>query len=177
MFLLRMAGEVRPGLERQAREAVYAVDGNQPVDQFRTLDAVRAESIEAQRLTALLIGLFAVLALSITAAGLAGVIGFSVNQRIQEFGVRMALGASSGSLLRMVLGQALRLVAIGLVLGIVGAYAFGSVVRTLLFNVETTDVTTFVLVAAGFLAVATLACLVPARRASGVDPMIALRAG
>jgi putative ABC transport system permease protein len=175
MFLMRTTGDVPPGLERQAREAVYAIDPNQPVDQFRTLDAVRAESIQAQRLTAILIGVFAALALSITAAGLAGVIAFSVNQRTQEFGLRMALGASSGSLLRMVLGQALRLVAIGLGLGIVGAVVFGQVIRTLLFSVEPTDVATFVLVAAGFLAIAVLACFVPARRAATVDPMIALR--
>jgi predicted permease len=176
MFLIRAGGEVTTGLERQAKEAVYSVDPNQPVDQFRTLDQVRAQSIEAQRLTAILIGLFAVLALSITAAGLAGVIAFSVNQRTREFGVRMALGASGGSLLRMVLGQALKLVAVGLILGAGGALLFGRLVRALLFNVEPTDATTFVLVAIGFLAVSALACLVPARRASGVDPMIALRA-
>ena len=177
MVLLRTSGGVSAGLERQAREAVYAVDANQPVDQFRTLDDVRAQSIEARRLTAWLIGLFAVLALSITAAGLAGVIAFSVNQRTQEFGVRMALGASRGSLLRMVLGQALKLVAVGLVLGVAGAAAFGRVVRTLLFNVEPTDIPTFALVALGFVAISTLACFLPARRAAAVDPMIALRAG
>jgi putative ABC transport system permease protein len=177
MVLLRTSGGVSAGLERQAREAVYAVDANQPVDQFRTLDDVRAQSIEARRLTAWLIGLFAVLALSITAAGLAGVIAFSVNQRTQEFGVRMALGASRGSLLRMVLGQALKLVAIGLVLGVAGAAAFGRVVRTLLFNVEPTDIPTFALVALGFVAISALACFLPARRAAAVDPMVALRAG
>ncbi|MGH9374161.1 MAG: ABC transporter permease, partial [Vicinamibacterales bacterium] len=177
MFLVRTSGEATSGLDRQAREAVYAVDRNQPVDQFRTLDEVRAESIEAQRLTALLIGLFAALALSITAAGLAGVIAFSVNQRTQEFGVRMALGASGGSLLRMVLGQALTLVAVGLAFGVVGAVLFGRVVRTLLFNVEPTDSTTFILVSLGFIIVSVLACLVPARRAAAVDPMVVLRAG
>ena len=177
MLMLRTGGGVSAGLERQVREAVYSVDRNQPVDQFRTLDEVRAQSIEARRLTAWLIGVFAALALSITAAGLAGVIAFSVNQRTQEFGVRMALGASRGSLLRMVLGQALRLVGAGLVLGIAGAAAFGRVVRTLLFNVEPTDLPTFALVALGFVAIAALACFVPARRAAAVDPMIALRAG
>ncbi|MGH9370800.1 MAG: FtsX-like permease family protein, partial [Vicinamibacterales bacterium] len=176
MFLMRAGGAATAGLERLAKEAVYSVDPNQPVDQLRTLDQVRAQSIEAQRLTAVLIGLFAALALSITAAGLAGVIAFSVNQRIQEFGVRMALGASAGSLLRMVLAQAIKLVAIGLVLGAGGAAVFGRVVRTLLFNVEPTDATTFALVALGFLAVSLLACLAPARRAAAVDPMIALRA-
>jgi predicted permease len=175
MFLLRTAGDVPPGLERQVRQAVYAVDANQPVDQFRTLDEVRSESIAAQRLTALLVGLFAALALTITAAGLSGVIAFSVNQRVPEFGVRMALGASSRSLLRMVLGEALRLVAIGLALGTLGAALFGRLVRTLLFDVAPTDPLTFALVALGFATVSALACLAPARRAAAVDPMVALR--
>ena len=109
------------------------------------------------------------------AAGLGGVIAFSVNQRIPEFGVRMALGASRRSLLRLVLGQALTLVAIGLVIGIGLALVSGSVIETLLFGVPVNDVLTYAAVAAGFLAVALLACAVPARRAASVDPMIALR--
>ena len=96
-------------LPGQARDALYSIDPNQPADQFRTLDQVRLQSVEAPRLTATLMGLFAGLALAITAAGLGGVIAFSVNQRTQEFGVRMALGASRSSLLRMVLNQALKL--------------------------------------------------------------------
>jgi putative ABC transport system permease protein len=175
MYLMRTAGSVSGGLSRQAREALYSVDPNQPADQFRTLDEVRSESVEAPRLTAILMGLFAALAVAITAAGLGGVIAFSVNQRTQEFGVRMALGASRASLLRMVLGQALKLVAIGLILGIGGALASGRAVQTLLFNVKTTDAITFAAVAFAFLVVGLLACAIPARRAASVDPMIALR--
>ncbi len=111
MYLMRTAGHVSGSLPGQAREALYSIDPNQPADQFRTLDQVRSQSVEAPRLTAILMGLFAGLALAITAAGLGGVIAFSVNQRTQEFGVRMALGASRSSLLRMVLTQALKLVA------------------------------------------------------------------
>jgi predicted permease len=175
MFLMRTAGPVGAGLAGQAREALYSVDPNQPADQFRTLDQVRSQSEEAPRLTAILMGLFAGLALAITAAGLGGVIAFSVNQRTQEFGVRMALGASRGSLLRMVLVQALTLVAFGLALGLVAAFASGRMIQTLLFNVTSTDALTYAAVALAFVIVAVLACAVPARRAASVDPMIALR--
>ena len=105
------------------RDAVHALDPHQPVDQFRTLDEVRSASLSAPRLTATLIGVFAGIALLITATGLAGVIAFSVNQRSQEFGVRMALGASRASVLQLVLGQGLRLVVLGLVLGGIAALA------------------------------------------------------
>ena len=175
MFLLRTNGAANESLGRQAREALYSVDPNQPADQFRTLDDVRSQSVEAPRLTAILMGLFALLAVAITAAGLGGVIAFSVNQRTQEFGVRMALGASRASLLRMVLGQAMMLVGIGLAIGIGIALASGHLVKTLLFNVTTTDALTYASVAVAFLVVAILACAVPARRAASVDPMIALR--
>jgi ABC-type antimicrobial peptide transport system permease subunit len=162
-------------LAKQAREKLYSVDPNQPADQFRTLEQARAQSVEAPRLTAMLMGLFAVLAVMITAAGLGGVIAFSVNQRRQEFGVRMALGASRSSLLRMVLGQALMLVGVGLALGIGIALVSGRVIETLLFDVATTDALTYAAVGVTFLVVAMLACAIPARRAASVDPMIALR--
>src|SRR4029453_9310911 len=113
------------------RDAVHALDPQQPVDRFRTIDDGRAATPSAPRLTAVLISVFAGIALLITATGLAGVIAFSVNQRSQEFGVRMALGASRGSVLQMVLAQGLRLVAIGLIIGGVAAIALGSSVRAL----------------------------------------------
>jgi putative ABC transport system permease protein len=174
MFLARTSGDPA-ALVQQMRGAVHAIDQHQPVDQFRTLNEVRSASLSAPRLTATLIGVFAGLALLITAAGLAGVIAFSVNQRSQEFGVRMALGASRTSVLQLVLGQGLRLVALGLVLGGIAAIALSSTVRALLFNTEPTDVPTFVGVAVVLAIVALLACLLPARRASSVDPLVALR--
>jgi putative ABC transport system permease protein len=174
MFLVR-ADEDPSLLVRQMREAVYSLDPQQPVDRFRTYDEVRAGAVANQRLTTSLIGGFAGLALVITALGLAGVIAFSVNQRTQEFGVRMALGASRVSLVRMVLAQGMRLVAIGLVIGVGGALALGRLLRALLYDVETTDALTFAGVALVLAAVAIAACLVPARRASSVDPMAALR--
>jgi predicted permease len=174
MFLARTTGEPA-GIAQQMRDAVHAIDPNQPVDQFRTLDEVRAASLAAPRLTTTLIGVFAGIALLITAAGLAGVIAFSVNQRSQEFGVRMALGASRRSVLQLVLGQGARLVAMGLAIGSIGAFVLSSGVRALLFETEPTDVPTFVAVAAVLAMVALGACLLPARRAASVDPLVVLR--
>jgi putative ABC transport system permease protein len=174
MFLARASGDPA-ALVQQMRGAVHAIDAQQPVDQFRTLDEVRSTSLAAPRLTATLIGVFAGIALLITAAGLAGVIAFSVNQRSQEFGVRLALGATRASVLQLVLGQGLRLVALGLLLGGVAAIALSSTVRALLFDTDPTDVPTFVGVALVLAIVALLACLLPARRASSVDPLVVLR--
>jgi ABC-type antimicrobial peptide transport system permease subunit len=175
LFLVRTVGPIGPDLPRAMREAVYSIDPNQPADQFRTLAQVRSQSVEAPRLTAMLIGMFAVLAVAITAAGLGGVIAFSVNQRTQEFGVRLALGASPASLLGMVLSQALRLVALGLAIGGVIAFVSSGVMRTLLFSVKPTDPTTYVLVGVAFVLIALIACATPARRAAAVDPIVALR--
>jgi putative ABC transport system permease protein len=174
MFLARTSGDA-VALAREMRQAVHAIDPQQPVDQFRTLDEVRSASLSAPRLTATLIGVFAAIALIVTATGLAGVIAFSVNQRSQEFGVRMALGASRGSVLQMVLAQGLRLVAFGLVLGGLAAVAVGGAVRTLLFDTEPTDVSTFLGVAAVLAVVALAACVLPARRAASVDPLVVLK--
>jgi putative ABC transport system permease protein len=175
MFLVRTIGPVNPELPRLLREALYSIDPAQPADQFRTLEQVRSQSVVAPRLTTVLIGLFAALAVVITAAGLGGVIAFSVNQRMQEFGVRLALGATPGSLLGIVLSQALLLVALGLAAGVGGALLCGQVLRTLLFNVAPTDLLTYVLVSLVFVAVAAVACALPARRAASVDPLVALR--
>ena len=126
-------------------------------------------------LTATLLAIFAGLALVITAAGLAGLMAFSVSQRTQEIGVRMALGAARSEVLGMILRQGLRLVCIGLVLGAAGALAFSRLMAGLLFGIRPTDAATFALTGVVLLIIATLACLVPARRASTVDPMVALR--
>ena len=111
----------------------------------------------------------------ITAAGLAGLMAYSVSQRTQEIGVRMALGAARSEVLGMVLAQGLRLVGLGLVLGAVGALALSRLMVGLLFGIRPTDAATFALTGVVLLLIATLACLIPARRASTVDPMVALR--
>jgi predicted permease len=164
-------------LERRVREIVRALDPDQPVDNFRTLAEVRSASLEQRTLTATLLGLFGLLALTITATGIAGVVAFSVSQRTQEFGVRMALGAQRNEVLTMVLRQGLQLVLIGLAIGLAGALVLTRVLTTLLFGIEPTDGLTFVTVSMVLVAAAALACLVPARRAASVDPMVALRAG
>jgi putative ABC transport system permease protein len=162
-------------MERQVRDAVRAVDPDQPVDHFRTMAEVRSAWMESPRLTAMLLGLFALLALVITAAGIAGVVAFSVNQRTQEFGIRMALGAQRASVLNMVLKQGVTLVLVGLAIGMAGALVLTRLLTTLLFGVEPTDALTFLAVSMVLVAVAAAACLIPARRAASVDPMVALR--
>jgi len=172
--LVRTAAEPAR-MERLVRADVHAIGAEQPVDHFRTLEQVHASSLDSPRLTTLLLSLFALLALAITATGIAGVIAFSVGQRRQEFGIRMALGALPSSVRKMVLGQGMRPVAIGLLLGVGGAFALSRLWASLLFEVAPTDPPTYVAVALLLAGVAAAACLVPARRATAVDPMVALR--
>jgi predicted permease len=162
-------------MARQIREAVRSIDPEQPVENFRTLAEVRSASLAPRKLTATLLALFGLLALMITAAGIAGVVAFSVNQRTQEFGVRMALGAQRRNVLSMVLRQGLQLVLIGLAIGCAGALVLTEVLTTMLFGIQPTDGITFVAVAMVLVAVAAIACFVPARRAASVDPILALR--
>ena len=163
------------GFAGMLRDTVHAVDPNQPVEAIQTLDDLRYAALATPRITATLLGIFAALALLVTLAGIGGVIATSVTQRTREFGVRMALGASRDSVLTMVLGQGLTLVAIGLVLGVAGALAAGRVLSSYLYQTTTTDPVIYVGVAAVFILAGILACLVPARRATTVDPLIALR--
>ena len=138
---------------------------------------MRSASLAPPRLTATLLGLFASLALVITAAGIAGVIAYSVSQRTQEFGVRVALGASRTDVVSMVVGEGVRLAVTGLAIGALGAVALGALLSTVLFGVGPVDAVTYVAVSAVLLGVAALACLLPALRAASIDPMAALRVG
>jgi ABC-type antimicrobial peptide transport system permease subunit len=158
------------------RSTVHAVDPNQPVENVQTLDDLRSEALAAPRLTATLLGVFAALALLVTLAGIGGVIATSVQQRTKEFGLRMALGARRDGVLLMVVRQGLTLVLIGLVIGIAGALAGGRVLSAYLYSTTTSDPLILVGVAAVFVAAGIVACLIPARRATTVDPLIALRA-
>jgi predicted permease len=157
------------------RQAVYALDGQTAVANVRTLEQVRHESIASPRLIATLLGSFATLALAITAAGLSGLIAFTVSQRTHEIGIRMALGADSSRVVGMLLRQGLSSVAIGLALGVAGALALTRLVSGMLFGVAPTDVACFVASATVLVAVAILACWGPARRATSIDPQVALR--
>ncbi|HTL45347.1 MAG TPA: ABC transporter permease [Vicinamibacterales bacterium] len=165
-----------PVMERQIKALMRTIDPDQPVDEFRTMDEVRGESLQAPRTAATLLGIFALLALIITAAGLAGVIAYWVNQRTQEFGVRMALGAPRTGVVSLVLRQGVQFVVIGLAIGLAGALVLTRWIASLLFEVQPTDALTFLGVSAVMLTVAVLACLIPARRAAAVDPIVALRA-
>ncbi len=158
------------------RDAVRATDRDQPIHRLRTLDDVRAASLAPPRLTTTLLGLFAALALVITAAGIAGVVAFSVSQRTQEFGVRVALGARRSDVVAMVVGEGVRLALAGLAIGLIGAVVLGALLSTVLFGVGPLDALTYLAVSSVLLAVAALACLLPALRAASIDPMTALRA-
>jgi putative ABC transport system permease protein len=158
------------------KAAVYAAHPEVPVENIRTLEAIRAGRLASASLNAALLGVFAALALLITLAGITAVIGTSVSQRTREFGVRMALGASRSSILLMVLRHGLVLVGIGLMAGAAGAVIFGRAMAAYLYQTKPTDVAVYLIVAAMFLLAAIVACLGPARRATSIDPLRALRA-
>jgi predicted permease len=155
--------------------AIREIDKDQPVYQVQTIEELIRDTIATRRFALMILISFAVLALVLAMSGIYGVISYSVSQRTQEIGIRMALGARSGDVLRLVLVQFMRLTVIGVVLGLVGAYALTRLMTSLLFGVTATDVTTFVLVSASLSLVALVACLIPARRATRVDPLVALR--
>ena len=175
LVLLRTTGQPASAAAL-IREAAWAIDPNMPVQNIRTLDEIRSTYLATPKLTAVLLTVFAALALLVTMAGITGVVATSVSQRTQEFGVRMALGASRQAVLRMVVGQGLLLVAAGLAIGIVASLAATRVLSTYLFDTTATDPVTFIVVAAAFLVAGAIACLGPAWRATTVDPMLALRA-
>jgi putative ABC transport system permease protein len=173
--LVRTAGDPR-AFARTLREAVRAVDPQLPVENVQTLADLRDGNLASPRLTATLLAVFAGLAVAVTLAGLGGVIATSVSQRTREFGLRMALGASRPRVLATVLGQALAVVGVGLLLGVGGALALGRVLGAYLYQTAPTDPVVLAAVAGAFLLAGTLACLGPARRATSVDPLTALRA-
>lgn len=162
-------------MERAVRDIVRSLDPDQPVTEVGTLLQVRSEALAPPRLIAFLLGSFALLALCITAAGIAGVIAYSVSQRTQEIGIRMALGAQKSEVLAMVLRQGMGLVALGLALGAFGGIAISRAMAGLVFGVAASDPITYVAGAGLLAAVGALSSLLPARRAASVDPMIALR--
>jgi putative ABC transport system permease protein len=157
------------------RAVVAGVDPNLPVSGIRTLDDIVARSLVTRRFTMLLLGTFAGLALVLALAGVYGVLAYSIARRTPEIGVRLALGAQPGRVLRLVLGQGLRPVLAGAVIGLVLSLWLSRLMATLLFGVEPTDVPTYVVVSLALLATAILASYIPARQVLRVDPVIALR--
>ena len=142
---------------------------------FQTFQQVYSASLGSRKFNVILIGFFGITALLLASAGVFGVMAYSVSRRTREFGVRVALGATPHDVLRMVLGQGMRTILIGVAIGIVGSFALTQTVSSLLFGVTATDPLTFAAVTVLLIAVALLACYIPARRATTVDPMVALR--
>jgi len=162
-------------LAATARQAVRDLDSGLPAYSITPLATVVSDSVAQRRFSMLLLVLFAAVALFLAAVGLYGVVAYTVSQRTREIGLRMAIGAEPGHVLSMIIGGGMKLVLIGVAIGVAGALAFSRFVQTLLFNVTPSDPTSYVLTAALLIVVAAIACYVPARRAMRVDPLVALR--
>ncbi len=155
--------------------AVQQIDKDVPVTEIATFESVLAREASPRRFNAVLFAAFAALALVLAATGVYGVLSYSVSQRTHEVGIRMALGAGNRDVLRLFMGQGMVLVLLGLALGLAGAFVLTRLMSSLLFGVSTTDLTTFVLVSVGLILIGLFACYIPARRATKVDPLVALR--
>jgi putative ABC transport system permease protein len=158
-----------------ARQAVWSVDRSQPVSNIRTMDGILAEEVAQRRIGMTLLAAFAALALALASLGIYGVLSYSVSQRTQEIGVRMALGAGRKDVLRIVIADGMRLAMAGVAIGLGASFALTRLMAGLLFGVSATDPTTFAGITLLLITVALVACFIPARRAMKVDPMIALR--
>jgi putative ABC transport system permease protein len=162
-------------LAQNVRQAVSSVDATVEAADFRTMDQLISESVAQPRFYTILFGSFAFLALALAAVGIYGVMAYAVAQRTHEIGVRMALGASRGDVLKMVLKQGMILALAGVALGLLAAFGLTRLMSNLLFDVEATDPMTFAVISMMLIGVALLACFIPARRATKVDPIVALR--
>jgi putative ABC transport system permease protein len=157
------------------QKEILNIDKDQAVTEIATLEQLVGESIEQPRLTMYLLGVFALVALTLAAIGIYGVMAYVVAQRTREIGIRMALGAQTVDVLRLVVRNGMSLAVVGVAVGLATALALTRLLASLLFEVSATDATTLTAVSFGLLAVALLACYLPARRATRVDPSVALR--
>jgi putative ABC transport system permease protein len=163
-------------LSASVRQAVNEVDRSVPVADVKTMDHVVSESITQPRFNLFLLGLFSAVAMILSAAGIYGVTAYTVTQRTHELGIRIALGAQVGDVLKMILGQGMAVIGIGLVAGLAAAFGLMRLLRSLLFGVGENDPLTFAAITGVLVLVALMACYIPARRATKVDPLVALRA-
>jgi putative ABC transport system permease protein len=173
-LVVRTAGDPN-GVAAAVLGSVRELDKDLPLPQARTMETVLAASIAERRFNMLLLGGFALTALILTGVGIYGVISYSVAQRTQEIGIRIALGAQSHDVITLVMRNGMRLVLMGIVIGLAGAFALTRWMAGLLFAISTIDSLTFIVTALLVTAITLLACWVPARRAATVDPMVALR--
>jgi putative ABC transport system permease protein len=157
------------------RASVLAIDKDQPVANVRSMEEILSSSVAGPRFRTLLLGIFAVVALGLAAVGIYGVMSYTVTQRTREIGIRMALGARGSDVLRLVVRQGITLALVGVATGVGVALALTHLLTGMLFNVSATDPATFAIIALLLITVALLACWIPARRATKVDPMVALR--
>ena len=162
-------------LATMVRRTVWEIDKDQPVSDISSMEEIVSQSVARQRFSTLLLGVFASLALLLAAVGIYGVMSYSVAQRTHEIGIRIALGAQRSDVLKMTVGEGLRLVSTGLVIGLAGALILTRLMSSLLFGVSANDPTTFITISVILVSVAVLASYVPALRATRVDPMFALR--
>ncbi|MDQ6830076.1 MAG: FtsX-like permease family protein [Gemmatimonadota bacterium] len=174
---LTIATTVEPtSITGAVRDAVRAVDPSQPIFRIRTMDQVIGESLTSRALYLLLLGVFAGIALALACAGIYGVMSYLVTQRTREIGIRMALGAQMRDVLRLVVRQGMMLAVAGIIIGVIAAIALTRLIQGLLYGVSATDALTFSAVAVSLAVVALVASWIPARRATRVDPVIAIRA-
>jgi putative ABC transport system permease protein len=157
------------------RRELRAVDPDISASNLKTMKELVSTSIASRRFNSMLLTVFALAALLLAAAGVYGVISFFVTQRTREIGLRVALGAQSMDVIRLIVGQGIRITALGIVAGLLGAFALTRLMSNLLYGVSTSDPITFATVAGLMIVVALLACYIPARRATKVDPLTALR--
>ncbi len=162
-------------LSADVRGIVHSVDPDQPIGDIRTLETIVSESSAPRRLTMLISGLFGALALLLAMVGLYGVISYSVEQRRHELGMRMVMGATKRDILRQIIAQGFQLAVSGIIVGMAGALILTRALTSVLFGITLTDPLIFGVVAVVLGGVALVACYVPARRATKVDPMVALR--
>nr|MBA3297686.1 ABC transporter permease [Acidobacteriota bacterium] len=175
MALVIKAGMEPTQLISQVRNAVAQINPEQPIFDVRTMEQWMSRSLEGRRTPMALLAIFAVVALVLSAIGIYGVIAYGVTQRVREFGIRQALGADQRSILTLVLSQGMLRTGIGVAIGLGASLMFTTVLQSLLFGVNARDVPVFAGVTVLLLAVAALACYIPARRATRIDPMVALR--
>jgi putative ABC transport system permease protein len=173
-FLLRVEGDPA-SLIPQVRRVIHEVNPDIAINEIKPMDEVITEALWQRRLWGALFALFAGVALLLAAVGIYGLMSYLASQRTREIGVRIALGAQKGDVLRLIVGQGLKVVAIGVAIGLIAALALSRLMKSLLFDVAATDPLTFAAMALLLACVALVACFIPARRAAKTDPIIALR--